>query len=146
MKVVLTADVKGTGKKGELCTVSDGYARNFLFPRGLATEANTTAMNELKNREASKSFHKQEALSAAEADRAAIDGKTVTLSARAGESGKLFGAVTAKEVAAAIGEQLQVTLDRHKLNMKDIKAHGEYAVEVKLHPGMVAKLTVVVGE
>ena len=100
MKVVLLADVKGQGKKGELCNVSDGYARNFLFPKKLAVEADNTALNELKNREEAQAHHKQEEINAAKATAEALDGKTVTVKAKAGSNGKLFGSVTSKEIAA----------------------------------------------
>ncbi len=144
MKVVLNADVKGTGKKGELVTVSDGYARNFLFPRDLAKEANSQAMNELKNREEAASFHKAEELAAAKASAAAVSGKTVTLFAKAGDSGKLFGSVTSKEVAETIKEKLSVDIDRRKLSMKEIKSCGTYDIEIKFIPGVSAKVLVVV--
>ena len=102
MKVILLADVKGQGKKGELCNVSDGYARNFLFPKKLAVEADNTALNELKNREQSAAHHKQEEINAAKATASLLDGKTVTVKAKAGSNGKLFGSVTSKEIAAEI--------------------------------------------
>ena len=99
MKVVLLQDVKGHGKKGELCNVSDGYARNFLFPKKLAVEADNAALNELKNREEAAAHHKQEEIKNAKDLAAKLDGKTVTLKAKAGSSGKLFGSVTSKEIA-----------------------------------------------
>ena len=146
MKVVLTADVKGKGKKGELVTVSDGYARNFLFPKNLAIEANTSAMSELKSREEAKAHHiaveKQEANDSANK----INGKTITIHAKAGASGKLFGAITSKEVSAEIKKATGVEVDRRKVVMKDIKAFGEYSVEVKLYTGISAKLNIKVEE
>ncbi len=146
MKVILLADVKGHGKKGELCSVSDGYARNFLFPRKLATEANAAAMNELKNREAAAAHHIAEDKAAAEAAKQKLDGKTVTIHAKAGASGKLFGAVTAKEVCEAIAANLGVEVDRRKLSVGDIKAHGDYTAEVKLYSGISAEVKVQVTE
>ncbi len=146
MKVILLADVKGHGKKGELCSVSDGYARNFLFPRKLATEANAAAMNELKNREAAAAHHIAEDRAAAEAAKQKLDGKTVTIHAKAGASGKLFGAVTAKEVCEAIAANLGVEVDRRKLSVGDIKAHGDYTAEVKLYSGIAAEVKVQVTE
>ncbi len=142
MKVILLADVKGHGKKGDLCNVSDGYARNFLFPKKLATEANASAMNELKSREAAKAHHIAEEKAAASAAAAKLDGKTLVLHAKAGASGKLFGAVTAKEVAATIREQFQLDIDRRKISMADIKAQGDYEAEIKLYNGISAKLMV----
>ncbi len=146
MKVILTQDVKGQGKKGELVNVSDGYARNFLFPRGLATEANAAAMNELKNREEAAAFHKEQEKKQAQETAAAIDGKTVKLTARAGQGGRLFGAVTAKEVAEALSRDYGVKFDKRKIEMGDIKAFGSYSAEVKLNFGVTAKITVIVTE
>lgn len=146
MKVILTQDVKGQGKKGELVNVSDGYARNFLFPRGLASEANAAAMNELKNREAAAAFHKEQEKQQAKESAAAIDGKTVKIAARAGQGGRLFGAVTSKEVAEVLAREFGVTVDKRKIDMDDVKAFGSYTAEVKLSHGISAKLTVMVTE
>ncbi|MGI6269732.1 MAG: 50S ribosomal protein L9 [Candidatus Howiella sp.] len=146
MKVILLADVKGHGKKGELCSVSDGYARNFLFPRKLATEANAAAMNELKNREAAAAHHIAEDKAAAEAAKSKLDGKTVTIHAKAGASGKLFGAVTTKEVCETISSALGVEIDRRKVSVGDIKAHGDYTAEIKLYAGISAAVKIQVTE
>ena len=146
MKVVLLADVKGQGKKGELCNVSDGYARNFLFPKKLAVEADNSALNELKNREEAKAHHKQEEINAAKETAAKLDGKEVTIKAKAGSAGRLFGAVTSKEIAAQIKQSLGVEVDRKKMSVADIKNFGEYTAEIKLYQGIVAKLTVKVTE
>lgn len=144
MKVILLADVKGQGKKGELCNVSEGYARNFLFPKKLATIADNTALNELKNREEAAAHHKQEEINKAKETAALLDGKTVTVKAKAGQGGKLFGSVTSKEIAMEIENSLKVKIDRKKMNVADIKNFGEYTAEVKLYPGISAKLTVIV--
>ena len=144
MKVILLADVKGQGKKGELCNVSEGYARNFLFPKKLATVADNTALNELKNREEAAAHHKQEEINKAKETAALLDGKTVTVKAKAGQGGKLFGSVTSKEIAMEIENSLKVKIDRKKMNVADIKNFGEYTAEVKLYPGISAKLTVIV--
>lgn len=146
MKVVLLADVKGHGKKGELCNVSDGYARNFLFPKKLAVEANATAMNELKNREEAKAHHIEEEKKAAEAVANKLNGKTIEILTKAGASGKLFGAVTAKEIASAIKEKFSVEIDKRKMQVADIKQFGEYTAEIKLYSGISAKLQVIVKE
>ncbi len=146
MQVILKADVKGKGKAGDLCNVSDGYARNYLFPRNLAVEANAAALNEFKNREAAKAHHLAEEKAAAKADADKLNGKTVTIHAKGGASGKLFGAVTAKEIAEAIKENLGVELDRRKIGIHDIKAHGDYEAEIKLYAGVTAKLLVKVVE
>ena len=146
MKVVLLADVKGLGKKGELCNASDGYARNFLFPKKLAVEADSGALNELKNREEAAAHHKKEEINAAKELAEKLNGKTVVITAKAGSGGRLFGSVTSKEIAAKITETLGVTVDRKKMNVADIKNFGEYTAEIKLYQGITAKLTVKVTE
>ena len=146
MKVVLLQDVKGKGKKGELCNVSDGYARNFLFPKKLAVEADNAALNELKNREEAQAHHKKEELAAAQKTASMLDGKSVNIKAKAGAGGKLFGSVTSKEIAAEIKNSIGIEIDRKKMNVADIKNYGEYAAEIKLYPGVTAKLTVEVSE
>ncbi len=146
MKVVLLQDVKGKGKKGELCNVSDGYARNFLFPKKLAIEADNAALNELKNREESAAHHKKEEIAAAKETAAKLDGKTVSITAKAGAGGKLFGSVTSKEIAAEIKAKLGIEIDRKKMNVADIKNFGDYTAEIKLYQGITAKITVNVSE
>ena len=146
MKVILCQDVKGQGKKGQLVNVSDGYARNFLFPKGLAIEANATAMNELKNRESSEQHKLAEEKKAAENLKAAIDGKTVTLHAKAGAAGKLFGAVTSKEDAEELKKLYKVELDKRKIAMQDLKTYGTVSAEVKIYQGITATITVHVTE
>lgn len=146
MKVVLLQDVKGLGKKGELVNTSDGYARNFLFPRKLAMEANSQAMSELKNREAAEKHRVDMEIAAAKASAEKLEGKTVRLTAKAGANGKLFGSVTPKDVAAAIAQQFSIELDKRKVVVEDIKAFGTYPVEVKLYNGISAAMFVMVGE
>ena len=146
MKVILLQDVKGKGKKGELCNVSDGYARNFLFPKNLAIEADSAAMGELKSREAAAAHHKQEEIDAAKATAAKLEGKTVTLKAKAGANGRLFGSVTSKEIADQVKTELGITVDRKKMSVADIKNFGEYTAEIKLYVGITAKITVKVTE
>ena len=147
MKVILKQDVKALGKKGDLVNASDGYARNFLFPKGLAVEANATAMNEFNSKETAKKFHKAEEVKAATADAQKLEGKTFQLKAKAGANGKLFGSVTAKEIAEGIEKQLGVTLEKRKVVLKDdIKAFGSYTIEVKIYNGVSANVFVVVGE
>ncbi len=146
MKVILTRDVKSLGKKGELVNASDGYARNFLFPRKLAVEANAQAMNELKNREAAEKFRLETELKNAKETAAKIDGKTVKLTAKAGQGGRLFGSVTAKEVAEQIKAQFGVDIDRRKISMSDIKSFGTFNAEIKVYNGVNAAIYVMVGE
>ena len=147
MKVVLLADVKGVGKKGELINASDGYARNFLLPRKLAKEANAQAMNELKNAEASKAYKIKTETDEAKRAAEALEGKSVKITAKAGLNGKLFGAVTAKEVAQEIKKQFGLEIDKRKINLSgDIKAFVVYPAEIKLYAGITAKLSVAVTE
>ena len=147
MKVVLLADVKGSGKKGELVNVSDGYARNFLFPKKLAKEANAQALNELKNAEESKAFKIKQETEAAQASADKINGKSVSILAKAGQGGKLFGSVTAKEIAEAIKKQYGVDVHKRKIDTKgDMKAFGTYECEVKLYSGITATVKAVVTE
>ena len=146
MKVILKADVKSLGKKGELVNASDGYARNFLFPKGLAVEANATAMNDFNNKENAKKFHKQEEIKAAQADADKLEGKTFKLTAKAGANGKLFGSVNAKDVAAEIKKELGIEIDKRKISMDDIKQFGTATAEVKVYQGITAKIYVQVSE
>ena len=146
MKVILQCDVKGQGKKGQVIDVSDGYARNFLFPRKLAMEANAQAMSELKNREAAEKHRIDTEIAAAKANAAKLEGKTVKLTAKGGAGGKLFGSVTSKDVAALIAKEYGIVLDKRKVVVEDIKAFGTYPVEVKLYNGISASMYVSVQE
>lgn len=146
MKVILKSDVKSLGKKGELVNASDGYARNFLFPKGLAVEANAQAMNEFNNQENAKKFHKAEEIKAANELKAKIEGKTVKLTAKAGANGKLFGSVTAKDVSAKIKSEFNETIDKRKIVMQDVKAFGTVQVDIKIYQGITAKMFVQVSE
>ena len=146
MKVILLADVKGQGKKGQLVNVSDGYARIFLFPKNLAKEANASAMNELNTKAAAVAFHYEEDKAAAKALADKINGTTVTLRAKAGANGKLFGSITSKEIAAELGKLLGETIDKKKLTVADIKNYGEYTATIKLFTDIAASFTVKVSE
>lgn len=146
MKVILKQDVKGHGKAGDLVSVSDGYARNFLFPRGLAIVADAQAMNEFRNKEESVKYHAAVERQKAEDAAALLKGQGLTVHAKAGQNGKLFGSVTSKEVAEELNRRFSLQLDKRKIVMDDIKAFGAYPVEIKLHPGVVAKITVTVTE
>ncbi len=146
MKVILKADVKGLGKKGQLVNASDGYARNFLFPKNLAGEANAQTLSELKNKEDAERY--RIATEKAKAQKAAdeIRGKTIKISAKAGQNGKLFGSVTSKEVAERLKADFGVDADKRKVVMEDIKAFGTFQAEVKLYNGISATIYVTVGE
>lgn len=146
MKVILKADVKALGKKGDLVNTSDGYARNFLFPKGLAVEANAQAMNEFNNKEKAKKFHKAEEIKAANEVKDKLEGMTFKLNAKAGANGKLFGSVTAKDVAAEIKKTANEDIDKRKIVMDDIKAFGTVQAEIKIYQGITAKVFVQVTE
>ncbi len=146
MDVILKADVKGLGKKGQKVKASDGYARNFLFPKGLAVEANAQSLTELRNREQSNQHKIDVEVAAANESKAKLQGKIVKMTAKAGNNGKLFGSVTAKEVAQEIAKQFSVKVDKRKITMDDIKNFGSYKIEVKLYTNIVAEMTVMVGE
>ena len=146
MDVILKADVKGLGKKGEKVKASDGYARNFLFPKGLAVEANAQSLTELRNREQSNQHKIDVEVAAANDSKAKLQGKIIKITAKAGNNGKLFGSVTSKEVAAEIAKQFAVKVDKRKISMDDIKTFGSYKIEVKLYTNIIAEMTVMVGE
>ncbi len=144
MKVILLEDVKGQGKKGALVNVSDGYARNFLFPKNLAKEANAAAMAELNSKAAAVAFHYEEDKAAAKALAERIEGTKVEVKAKAGANGKLFGSITSKEIAAELNKKLGTSIDKKKLTVADIKNYGEYTATVKLFTDITASFTVVV--
>ncbi len=146
MEVLLKSDVKGLGKKGEKVSVSEGYARNFLFPRGLAAEMNAQLMSELKNKESSEKFKADEELKAAKAFAEKITGKTVVLKAKGGANGKLFGSITAKEIAVKIAAEFGIKVDKRKITVDDIKSFGTYNTQVRLHPQVTADFKVQVVE
>ncbi len=147
MKVMLLQDVKGTGKKGEIVNVSDGYARNFLFPRKLARVADNQALNEFKNAEQSKRYKIEQQTKEAQAIADKLKDVTVELKARAGQGGKLFGSVTSKEIAAELNRLYGYSIDKRKISLDaDIKAFGVYDCEIKLFGGVVAKFKVSVTE
>ena len=147
MKVILLKDVKGTGVKGNVVNVSDGYARNFLFPKGLAIEATKANLSELKNKEKAQQKRieqeKQEARELAKK----ISDITLVIKAKSGENGKLFGSVTNKEIAQELKKQHNITIDRKKIVLNEpIKQLGQMDLEVKLYPEISGKLTVKVEE
>ncbi len=143
MQVILKADVKGHGKKGDLVNASDGYAKNFLIPKGLAVVADKTAINELENKKSADRYHKnQEEMRAQElADK--LEGKKITFRLKAGENGKLFGSITAKDIAEQIKMQLHLEVDKKKIHMPDaIKTLGITNVSAKVYPGISAEVKV----
>ncbi len=147
MKVMLLQDIKGTGKKGEIVNVSDGYARNFLFPRKLARVADNQALNEFKNAEQSKRYQSEQQTKEAQAIADKLMDVTVELKAKAGQGGRLFGSVTSKEIAAELKKLYGYSIDKRKISIDaDIKAFGVYNCEIKLFGGVVARFKVSVTE
>ncbi len=145
MQVILLADVKGSGKKGDLVKVSDGYANNFLLKKGLAVVADKAAINEKETKDAAAAHHAQVALDEAKKTATFLQGKTVTVHAKAGENGKLFGKITSKEIADAVSREYSVPVSKKKVELSaDIKAQGEFTFEVKLHAGVTASMKVIV--
>lgn len=143
MKIILQADVKDQGKKGDLVEVSDGYARNFLFPRNLAVEATADAMNAFKNREAAKAHKLQEEKDNAAKLAAVIKEKSVTVKAKGGSAGRLFGSITGKEICDALMAQHKIDLDKHKLILNSpIRTDGTHICLVKLGHDNTAELKV----
>lgn len=144
MKVVLLKDVKGTGKKGEIKEVADGFAKNFLFKNGSAKLADNSALSENKIQKDAAKFHKEQEILAAKALAKQIEGKTITLKIKCGENGKTFGSITSKEVADAL-EKMSVKLDKKKIELgSTIKATGAYPAIARIYPEISAKFTVVV--
>ena len=147
MKVVLLCDVKGQGKKDQIINVSDGYARNFLFPQKKAIPADAKAQNELKGKEEAKQYKIAEDKKAAEELASKINNKEVKIQMGHGHDGRLYGSVTAKDIAEALGKLIGTPVDKRKINLKDsIKAYGKFDVELKVHPEVVAKFFVLVHE
>lgn len=146
MKVILKEDVKSIGKKGTLVNVSDGYARNFLLPKGLAIEATAGALGEMKSKQESERHRLEQELILAKENAAKLSGKTVKVIAKAGQNGKLFGSVTSKEISEAIKSQYSISVDKRKIDVADIKNFGTYEAEVKFPQGVTAKVSVQVGE
>ena len=142
MKVILKADVKGSGKKGDIIEVSDGYARNFLLKKGLADIATATGINEISQRKKADAYHKAENEKSLRELAKQVNGKEVTVSIRAGENGKVFGSVTTGQIAAAL-EELGYDIDKKKIVLKDaIKTLGAFDAEIRLMEGVSAKIVV----
>ena len=147
MKVILLEDVKSLGKKGEIVNVNDGYARNFILPKKLGVEATGKNMNDLKLQKANEVKVAQEQLDAAKELAAKIEAGQIGLSIKFGEGGRSFGSVSTKEIAAAVKEQMNLEIDKKKIQLKDaIKTLGTHTVPVKLHPKVTAQLKVVISE
>lgn len=144
MKVILLQDVKKVGKKGDVIEASDGYARNFLFPRKLAQEASESNMHILNTKKENERKQKLAELEAAQKLANELKGKEVTIKAKTGESGKLFGAITSKDVAELIKQQYKIDIDKKKIVMDTIKLAGGYEIDVKLYPEVSTKMKVII--
>ena len=143
MIVILTKDVKGTGKAGEVVTVSDGYARNMLLPKGLAKEATEGNIRNLEKQKALAAEKREEQKAAAQKQAEVLDKITLEIKSKGGESGKLFGSITSKDIAEALAEQENIKIDKKKIDMPNpIKQTGESHVTIKLFPEVSATLKV----
>ena len=143
MKVILQADVKGHGKKGDLVNASDGYAKNYLIPKGLAVLADKTTINELENRKSYEQFHKNQEELHAKQLAEKLEGSKIKFQIKAGDNGKLFGSITAKDIAEQIKMQLHVEIDKKKVVLPDsIKTLGSTEVVIKVYANIAAKITV----
>ena len=147
MKVILVKDVKGSGKAGDTLNVAEGYARNFLLKNGLAVEASAKNLNELAGKKASEQHKFDVEKAENEKIAAALEGKDVTITAKAGQGGKLFGAVKTSAVAEAIAKQHSIKIDKKKIVMNsEIKSFGDFEATIKMSQGVSCKLTVRVVE
>ena len=147
MKVIFLQDVKGSGKKGEIKNVADGYAHNMLFPKGYAVEATPTNMSKLKGQQSSAQHKIDLEIQAANEAAAKLKGKRINIKAKAGSNGKLFGSVTATNIADAIAEQIGIKVDKKKVVLAaDIKNFGSYNAVIKLYNGISEKIDIEVDE
>ncbi len=146
MKVILLQDVKGVGKKGEVINASDGYARNFLFPKKLAQEANDVNMHILNKKNEAERKKKTAEIEAAQKLGAQLKDKEIVIIAKAGDNGKLFGAITSKDIAQEIVKQLGIEIDKKKVVVNTIKTMGAYDVELKLYPEITTRIKVIIRE
>lgn len=143
MKVILKQDIKGVGRKNEVINASDGYARNFLFPRNLAVEANTENMNKLNTQNEAKQYKKDVEKEQAKEIAKKLETITVQIKVQAGENGKIFGSVSAKEITESLENQYKIKIDKKKVELKEaIKTTGQKTVEVKLYEGVTGKVKI----
>lgn len=145
MKVVLTADVKGQGKKNDIIEVSDGYARNFLLPRKLAVEATNSVLNEIKGANDAKMHRLEVELAEARALAAKLDSILVKITASSGADGRLYGSITAKDISERLEKEYQLAVDKRKIMLAGpIRAYGRYDLDVKLYPEVTGKVHVLI--
>ncbi len=147
MKVILLEDIKGVGKKDEVINSSDGYARNYLFPKKLAVEASKENMAKLQAKQESRQFRKDQEKEEAMKIASKLKEITVTIKVKAGENGKIFGGVTAKEIAENLNKEHKIVVDKKKIMLKEtIKTLGVYPVEIKLYEGVIGNVKVKIVE
>ncbi|MBZ9609755.1 50S ribosomal protein L9 [Clostridium estertheticum] len=146
MKVILLKDIKGTGKKGDVINAADGYARNFLFPRQLAKEATDSNMHILNKKNDIERKKKTSEIEDAQKSANELKDKVVKIIGKAGENGKLFGAITTKDIAIALNKQCNLDIDKKKIVTDTIKLLGTYDVEIKIYPEISTKIKVLVCE
>ena len=143
MKVILKADIKGVGKKDQVIEASDGYARNFLFPKNLAVEANNSNMSKLKAKQESKQFRKDNEKREAEELARKLKGIMLKIRVKAGENGKIFGGVTSKEISEGLKRDYNIEIDKKKINLTDtVKTLGTILVDIRLYEGVIGKLKI----
>ena len=143
MKVILLETIKGVGKKDEVINSSDGYARNFLFPKKLAVEANAENMSKLKAKQDSNAYKKDQEKKQAEKLAETLKGILLKIAVKSGENGKIFGSITAKEIADQLKQQYQIEVDKKKIDLKEpIKTFGSFQVNIKLFEGVIGKVKV----
>ncbi len=146
MNVYLLQDILGKGKKGEIVKVSDGYAKNFLIPKKMAVAVTNEILAEKKTKDEANSYHKEQDLIKAKETAKFLDNKTVKISAKAGANGKLFGAITTKEIAELIEKTYDVKIDKRKIESQEIKTFGQFLIKLKIAVGVVANMKVFVAE
>lgn len=142
MKVILLKDIKGTGKKDQIIEASDGFARNFLFPKGLAREASATNLNAIENAKAAQKHREDVERAKAEETRKALSGKAIKIVARGAEGGRLYGSVTAQEIADELFKQYGVKVEKRRIDVANIRNAGDFTVSVWLYAGITAEMTV----
>lgn len=141
MKVILLKDIKETGKKDQIIEASDGFARNFLFPKGLAREASATNLNAIENAKAAQKHREDVERAKAEETRKALSGKAIKIVARGAEGGRLYGSVTAQEIADELFKQYGVKVEKRRIDVANIRNAGDFTVSVWLYAGITAEMT-----
>lgn len=141
MKVILLKDIKGTGKKDQIIEASDGYARNFLFPKGLAREATATNLNAIQNAKSAQKHREDVARQEAQETAKTLAGKIIRVEARGAEGGRLYGSVTSQEIADALEKQYGVKVEKRRIDSPNIRNSGDYTVSVWLYAGITAEMT-----